>query len=87
MCLKYLRDRNYLDIFNQLELRTGFRLEHELISRLYDTLVRNITGWYNKLISLLLFQVVNGDVSATEEILFHAHNGIYIHCAVELVKY
>ncbi|KAI9473714.1 MAG: Muskelin N-terminus-domain-containing protein [Benjaminiella poitrasii] len=45
LCLKYLRQRNMMDVFHFLKNRTGVELEHPLVSALYRYLV--VEGNYN----------------------------------------
>lgn len=46
MCLKFLRQANFLDVYELLQRRSGVVLEHVLITKLYEALV--IEGNYEK---------------------------------------
>lgn len=58
MCLKHLRQQNYLEVFESLQKKTKIQLEHPILTQLHHTLVKS--GDYQETEKLILKSLEDG---------------------------
>ncbi|XP_017304065.1 muskelin [Diaphorina citri] len=61
LCMKYFRQKNHMDIYNLLQSATGIRLEHPLLTQLFNVLVHE--GDYEQ-VEQLMTNAINNDYLA-----------------------
>lgn len=64
MCLKHFRERGYGDICDALSERTDIKLEHEIVSELYEILVNE--GDYQKVEEFMEERIAEGILDQCE---------------------